>query len=132
MPIWVANLRSKENTLQTDWTESSAMGSGILILKVEHEKQEHFQAHCTRCKCGRMFVKHQVNHAGHLLATLLTGGLWAISWIAVCIEGSLRPWRCEVCGWHKPECRVSPSTAAVAKASLHSNQEQRPEEHRAA
>jgi hypothetical protein len=33
---------------------------------------------------------------------MLTGGLWLIPWIAVTIEAAIRPWRCEVCGCHKP------------------------------
>jgi len=34
---------------------------------------------------------------------VLTGGLWIVSWIALCIGKVMRPWRCEHCGWHKPE-----------------------------
>jgi hypothetical protein len=53
-----------------------------------------------------LFVRHQIQHTIHLFATLLSIGLWLIPWLAICIEGAIRPWRCEACGWHKPEFRV--------------------------
>jgi hypothetical protein len=40
--------------------------------------------------------------------SVLTAGLWIISWIALCIGKVMRPWRCEHCGWHKPEFRPPP------------------------
>ncbi len=39
----------------------------------------------------------------HFIVTICTGGLWLVSWVAVCIGKLMRPWRCEHCGWHKPE-----------------------------
>jgi hypothetical protein len=63
-------------------------------------------AHCSLCRCDRLFVKQRTRHLRHLLATALTGGLWLVPWIAICIEGAIRPWRCEACGWHKPEFRI--------------------------
>jgi len=38
-----------------------------------------------------------------VVLVLLTGGLWLVSWVALCIGKVMRPWRCEHCGWHKPE-----------------------------
>jgi hypothetical protein len=43
----------------------------------------------------------------HLVLTLCTCGLWAISWIAASVGHILRPWRCKHCGWHKPEFRTN-------------------------
>jgi hypothetical protein len=37
------------------------------------------------------------------MLSIFTGGLWLVSWAALCIGKTLRPWRCEHCGWHKPE-----------------------------
>ncbi|HEX4084319.1 MAG TPA: hypothetical protein VHY22_05370 [Chthoniobacteraceae bacterium] len=65
-----------------------------------------FTAYCSWCKCERDFVKSRVHNSRHLIATILTGGLWLAGWLAVCIDTALRPWRCHVCGWHKPEFRV--------------------------
>jgi hypothetical protein len=44
-----------------------------------------------------------VNHLRHLVFTVVTGGLWAVGWILLSIGKLMRPWRCESCGWHKPE-----------------------------
>src|SRR5208337_444510 len=66
---------------------------------------EEIVAHCTSCRCERIFVRARVRHLRHFMSTLLTGGLWLIAWLAVSIARSIRPWRCENCGWHKPEFR---------------------------
>lgn len=44
-----------------------------------------------------------MNHSLHFVLTLITGGLWAISWMALWIGNYVRPWRCEHCGCHGPE-----------------------------
>jgi hypothetical protein len=44
-----------------------------------------------------------MNHSLHLALVFLTAGLWLVSWIALCIGKLVHPWRCEHCGWHKPE-----------------------------
>lgn len=64
-------------------------------------------AFCTSCKCERPFRKHPVNHLLHLLITVLTGGFWLVPWLAIYVDREFRPWRCKVCGWHKPEFRVA-------------------------
>jgi hypothetical protein len=53
-----------------------------------------------------VFERAQVHHGLHLLVTLLTLGLWSISWIAACIGQWMRPYRCKHCGWHHPRHRV--------------------------
>ncbi len=76
------------------------------ITVTEKARPEEIVAHCTVCGCERVFLRHPVRHSLHLIATLLSLGLWLVPWLAVCIEGALCPWRCEGCGWHKPEPKV--------------------------
>jgi hypothetical protein len=51
----------------------------------------------------------------HLVLTVCTAGLWLISWVAVCIGNYIRPWRCEHCGWQKPEFGEDHSLIRPAK-----------------
>jgi hypothetical protein len=45
-------------------------------------------------------------HQGvHLLFSILTLGLWSVSWLSIYLAQLFRPWRCEHCRWHKPEFR---------------------------
>ena len=44
-----------------------------------------------------------MHHGVHLLFSILTLGLWTVSWLAIYIARLFRPWRCEHCRWHKPE-----------------------------
>jgi len=55
------------------------------------------------CRHRQVFVRAESNHLLNLFLTVLTGGLWLVSWVAVCIGKSMRPWCCEHCGWHEPE-----------------------------
>lgn len=63
------------------------------------------RAYCAKCRHRQSFVKTKVNHVLHLILTILTLGLWGISWAAHTIGMYYRPWRCKHCGWHKPEFR---------------------------
>ena len=65
-------------------------------------RRNKIRAHCLRCRHQQLFVRAVLNHPLHLLLTLLTLGLWSVSWVALCIGRLLRPWRCEHCGWHNP------------------------------
>jgi type VI protein secretion system component VasK len=72
-----------------------------------------------------VFVTPQTRHVRHVLATLLTGGVWLFVWLAVCIERSMRPWRCKECGWHKPEFRVPLREALeMGESALHGTRRQ--------
>jgi predicted RNA-binding Zn-ribbon protein involved in translation (DUF1610 family) len=64
-----------------------------------------FTAHCPNCRRETVWVKARISHGWHLLLIVVTGGLWTVSWLALLIGKVMRPWRCEVCGWHKPEFR---------------------------
>ena len=56
---------------------------------------------------------------------MMTMGLWLVSWVALCIGKVLRPWRCEHCGWHKPEFGHHPAftgkSATPSKAAHPAN-----------
>ena len=56
-----------------------------------------------------------INHGLHVMLSLATGGLWLVSWLALCIGKFMRPWRCEHCGWHKPEFGHQSELAAPAQ-----------------
>jgi len=79
---------------------------------VEHDeasgkriKVRKIRAFCARCKHKQSFEMTTINHSMHLLLTILTGGLWGISWMAHVVGMGIRPWRCKHCGWHKPELK---------------------------
>jgi len=74
-------------------------------------KKDTIRAYCPSCRHHQTFVRVKTNHWAHLALSVLTCGLWLVSWGAVCLGVLLRPWRCEHCGWHKPEFRVHPPTA---------------------
>ena len=67
-----------------------------------------FAAHCPHCRCQSTFIPARLSHQRHLCVTILTFGLWSIVWLALLLGKSLRPWRCNTCGWHKPEFRAAP------------------------
>jgi hypothetical protein len=64
-----------------------------------------FTAHCPHCRRETLFIPARIRHSRHLLIIVLTAGLWTIVWAALVLGKCLRPWRCSVCGWHKPEFR---------------------------
>jgi hypothetical protein len=61
------------------------------------------RAYCAHCRHRQTFIRVEVRHWFHFLLTLATVGFWGISWLAISLAAKLRPWRCEHCGWHKPE-----------------------------
>ena len=78
------------------------------MKKANGEKVEPvvLHAYCARCRHKHAFVQTSVNHWFHFILSVFTLGLWLVSWAAVCIGKLMRPWRCEHCGWHKPEFRL--------------------------
>ena len=68
-----------------------------------------FTAHCPRCRREQLFTRTQLSIAPHLILSILTAGLWTIVWACLLAGKALRPWRCSVCGWHKPEFRSAPA-----------------------
>ena len=72
-------------------------------LPVKSTRKPRLRAYCPHCNHKQIFVRVRINHWGHFFLTVITAGLWAISWISVYIGSILRPWRCEHCGWHRPQ-----------------------------
>ena len=66
-------------------------------------RKDKIQANCPRCKHQQFFLKAEINYLLHPGLTIITGGLWLVNWMALCTRKLMRPWRCEQCGWHKPE-----------------------------
>jgi len=66
-------------------------------------KVRKIRSFCARCKHRQSFEITSINHPLHFLITVLTGGLWGISWAAHTLGMISRPWRCKHCGWHKPD-----------------------------
>jgi hypothetical protein len=46
-----------------------------------------------------LFEKTEIHHGLHLILSIITVGLWLVSWISIAIVHKLRPWRCLHCGW---------------------------------
>lgn len=53
---------------------------------------------CTRCTAERTFRRLKVNHRFHLIISIVTGGLWLISWLGVVVARRFQPWYCSICG----------------------------------
>jgi hypothetical protein len=95
-------------------------GCGTEKPAIESACRDGIVAYCASCRCERVFVRRRVNHLLHLLATVLSLGLWLVVWLGISFEGALRPWRCKICGWHKPEFRVPLQEAVqMGEAALH-------------
>jgi predicted Zn-ribbon and HTH transcriptional regulator len=69
--------------------------------------QAGFAAHCPHCRRESLFVETRIAHRKHLLLSIVTAGLWLIPWAALIFGRLLRPYRCQACGWHKPEFRIT-------------------------
>jgi len=111
---------AKINLGKFAWQEASK-GSKPAATASENGKS----AHCTRCGCERSFIKCRTRHLLHFLATLLTAGVWLIVWVTISIERAMRPWRCEKCGWHKPEFSVPLREALqMGQAALYGSRRQ--------
>ncbi len=52
---------------------------------------------CPTCNTDRKFHREGINHRLHLILTVLTGGLWLVSWIAITIGRRYEPWNCNIC-----------------------------------
>jgi hypothetical protein len=72
-------------------------------MRVNGMKKDKIRAHCRRCRHQQTFVRDEMHHGLHLFFSVMTLGLWTVSWLAVYLGHLFRPWRCEHCRWHKPE-----------------------------
>jgi ribosomal protein S27AE len=57
---------------------------------------QHKQKHCMNCNGSVLAQRKGTNHILHLILTIITGGLWAIVWIALAIK--FGGWLCPRCG----------------------------------
>ena len=56
---------------------------------------------CERCHQARRFTKRFPDFSRHLVATILTFGLWGAAWYVLHRREISRPWRCCVCSHHQ-------------------------------
>jgi len=71
-------------------------------MRINGMTRERIRGHCPRCGHQQIFEKNQIHHGVHLFLTIVTCGLWLVSWVSIFIGHQIRPWRCVQCGWHKP------------------------------
>jgi hypothetical protein len=64
---------------------------------------ERVRGFCPRCRHQQIFEKSRLHHGVHFLLSVLTCGLWLVSWVSIYIGHRFRPWRCVQCGWPKPQ-----------------------------
>jgi len=58
-------------------------------------------SYCPRCEQMRRFTKRAMESRPHLLATVLTLGLWGLPWMVLARRNAARLWHCCVCGKHR-------------------------------
>jgi len=61
-----------------------------------------------------LFEKSEIHHGVHFFLSIVTVGIWLVSWISIYIGHRLRPWRCRQCGWRTP-LSVERETEAVSE-----------------
>lgn len=92
--------------MQMQGSERGVGAAEIFPMIVETGKmgkeQKITKAFCPRCRHMHEFVRPIVNHRVHLLLSVLTGGLWLVSWASLYIR-SLMLWECEHCGCGEPQ-----------------------------
>lgn len=84
------------------------MDGGMITNKGEQEGPRSIKAFCPRCRHRHEFVRAKINHRLHLILSVVTGGIWLISWVALCLRIRLSPWNCEHCGWNAPRTIGTP------------------------
>jgi rubredoxin len=70
--------------------------------------RDRLRIYCPTCAHPQEFTRFRPAHGWHLVFTILTLGLWGISWLALSLHATARPWRCPRCHW------VFPGTTAAA------------------
>jgi hypothetical protein len=89
-------------------------------------RSRHYTSfHCERCGTDRRFTKQCVEHGRHIIATVLTCGLWGIVWYLTSRGQSEEPWRCCKCG-HRQMPRDAPAPAVAAPSLRRPRIEPRP------
>lgn len=60
--------------------------------------KDRIRGYCPQCGHEQLFEKTQVRHGVHLFLTIVTCGLWLVSWVSAYVIRQLRPWQCQHCG----------------------------------
>jgi len=60
---------------------------------------ENQQMHCKNCEKNVLSTREGTNHTFHLIATVVTGGLWAFVWLFRSFKYG--GWCCPFCGTSK-------------------------------
>jgi len=53
---------------------------------------------CDVCGRERTFYRREINHKLHFILSIITGGLWLISWASLVMLYSHASWTCGACG----------------------------------
>ena len=65
-------------------------------------KRDRIRGFCPRCRHQQIFQRVHIQHGLHLFLSVVTLGLWLVSWLSIYIGCRVRPWRCVQCNWHRP------------------------------
>ncbi|MCE9611974.1 MAG: hypothetical protein K8R23_17385 [Chthoniobacter sp.] len=60
--------------------------------------KEKTKAYCRKCRHEQLFVMRKMHHGLHFFFSLVTLGLWLVSWLALYVGLRLNPWSCQQCG----------------------------------
>lgn len=64
--------------------------------------RDRVRGYCPRCRHQQLFDRTELHHGLHFFLSIITFGLWLVSWASIYIGHRFRPWRCQQCGWHRP------------------------------
>ena len=64
--------------------------------------------YCRRCGQPRRFTRRCVDGRRHLIATILTFGLWGIAWLLLRRRDAARPWHCCICSTNQEPMEEPP------------------------
>lgn len=73
---------------------------------------ETFRRYCNRCESDQIQLRPTPDHPLHLALTILSLGLWGISWLAVIIYSRCYGWECKGCAEKGRRQEHSPIIAA--------------------
>ncbi len=60
-------------------------------------RKEYRRCYWSSCKAVRLFGRERARHDIHFCLTLLTLGLWSVSWLAATIGAVFSRWECTRC-----------------------------------
>lgn len=78
--------------------------------------KDRIRGYCPRCGHDQLFEKDHIHHGIHFFLTIITFGLWLVSWASIALYHRLRPWRCPQCGWYKPLPRAQENATVTSES----------------